>query len=104
MTRPRGPFSSLTHDQCWNSDQAGAYDETSKAHKSAHASIRTEMCERVRAIARRSSPQGVSDANAHRCRRDPSMLYRVRDTNRARCTRLRRSGSGDVDETWAARI
>lgn len=33
MTRPRGPFSSLTHDQCWNSDQAGAYDETSKRIK-----------------------------------------------------------------------
>src|ERR1700687_6482275 len=57
------------------------------------------MCERVRVIARQPSPQGVSDENTHRWRRDPSRLYLIRDRTGGRGSQSRRTRSGDVVET-----
>ncbi len=62
------------------------------------------MCERVRVIARQPSPQGVSDENTHRWRRDPSRLYLIRDRTGGRGSQSRRTRSGDVVETAVRRF
>src|SRR5216683_40036 len=62
------------------------------------------MCERVRVIARQPSPQGVSDENTHRWRRDPSRLYLIRDRTGGRGSQSRRTRSGDVVETSVRRF